>query len=156
MSRLSALIPSEENYFAWGSELLLHRAVLQAVEVFQKRGKGVSKIGQNAGCAWVRLSLPALTTRRRRFASAMPPILNPADPVPYIFMGKIEMVAPNPLACVEQKLARFVPSNPETRSANYFTRWPSGKGRRSRRTRRFCNMWRRCSTKAVTIDAQMR
>ena len=29
------LDPSEQNYFAWGSELLLHRAVWQAAEVFR-------------------------------------------------------------------------------------------------------------------------
>ena len=30
--------------------------------------------------------------------------LNPGDPEPYTFMGKIEIAAPNPLPCVSQKL----------------------------------------------------
>ena len=38
------LDPSEQNYFAWGSELLLHRAVWQAVEVFRKRSQAIPKI----------------------------------------------------------------------------------------------------------------
>jgi len=40
------MIPSEENYFAWGSELLLHRAVWQAQEVFQNGTKAYPKSGR--------------------------------------------------------------------------------------------------------------
>ena len=43
--------PSEENYFAWGSELLLHRAVWQAAEVFRNGTKAYPQVGQDAGCA---------------------------------------------------------------------------------------------------------
>ena len=46
--------------------------------------------------------------------------LNPADPEPYTFMGKIEIAAPNPLACVSQKLERFVRLQPDNAIANYF------------------------------------
>jgi tetratricopeptide (TPR) repeat protein len=45
--------------------------------------------------------------------------LNPADPEPYIFMGRIEMAAPKPLACVEPRLARFVQRQPGNSLANY-------------------------------------
>jgi len=34
--RAIELSPTEQNYFAWGSELLVHRAVWQAQQVFQK------------------------------------------------------------------------------------------------------------------------
>jgi tetratricopeptide (TPR) repeat protein len=46
--------------------------------------------------------------------------LNPADAEPYIFIGKIEMAAPNPLPCIEPRLARFVQQQPENSLANYF------------------------------------
>jgi tetratricopeptide (TPR) repeat protein len=46
--------------------------------------------------------------------------LNPADPEPYMFMGRAEMAAPNPLPCVEEKLARFVKLQPSNALANYF------------------------------------
>jgi tetratricopeptide (TPR) repeat protein len=46
--------------------------------------------------------------------------LNPADLEPYMFMGKIEVASPNPLVCVEQKLARFVELRPDDPMANYF------------------------------------
>jgi tetratricopeptide (TPR) repeat protein len=46
--------------------------------------------------------------------------LNPADPEPYTFMGKIEISAPNPLPCIEQKLARYVDQEPSNAVAKYF------------------------------------
>jgi tetratricopeptide (TPR) repeat protein len=45
--------------------------------------------------------------------------LNPADPEPYIFMGRIEMAAPKPLDCVAPRLARFVQAQPANSLANY-------------------------------------
>jgi len=45
--------------------------------------------------------------------------LNPAELEPYAFIGKVELVAPTPLPCVEQKLARFVQLQPENSLANY-------------------------------------
>jgi tetratricopeptide (TPR) repeat protein len=112
------LDPSEQNYFEWGSELLLHRAVWQALEVFEK---GAAAYPQSARM------LTALGTALfagARYDEAALRLcdasdLNPADPEPYIFMGKIEMAAPNPLTCVEPKLARFVQQQPDNSLANY-------------------------------------
>jgi tetratricopeptide (TPR) repeat protein len=46
--------------------------------------------------------------------------LNPSDPEPYSFMGRIEMASPKPLACIEPRLARFVQAQPENSLGNYF------------------------------------
>ena len=46
--RAVALNPSEQNYFAWGSELLLHRAVWQAADVFRNGRQSTSTLGQTA------------------------------------------------------------------------------------------------------------
>lgn len=112
------LDPSEQNYFEWGSELLLHRAVWQAVEVFEK---GMRAYPQSARM------LTALGTALfsgARYDEAALRLcdasdLNPADPEPYIFMGKVEMAAPNALPCVEPKLSRFVQQQPKNSRANY-------------------------------------
>jgi tetratricopeptide (TPR) repeat protein len=113
------LDPSEQNYFAWGSELLLHRAVWQAAEVFRN--------GSNAHPHSARM-LTALGTAL--FAAALydqaaaslctASDLNPSDPEPYSFMGRIEMASPKPLACIEPRLARFVQAQPENSLGNYF------------------------------------
>lgn len=112
------LNPSEKNYFEWGSELLLHRAVWQALEVFRK--------GVDAYPTSVRMQTAmgtALFAGARYDAAALrlcqASDLDPTDPNPYIFMGKIQMAAPNSLTCVESKLERFVRQEPNSSIANY-------------------------------------
>ena len=113
------LEPSEENYFAWGSELLLHRAVWQAKDVFSAGVKAYPRSARMLTALAAALFAGALYDESaQRLCEASD--LNPAAPEPYIFMGKIEISAPNPLPCVEQKLARFVELQPEDPLANYF------------------------------------
>ena len=45
--------------------------------------------------------------------------LNPEGTDGYVFMGKIQMAAPHPLACVRPRLARFVQQQPGSSEANY-------------------------------------
>jgi tetratricopeptide (TPR) repeat protein len=145
------LDPSEQNYFKWGSELLLHRAVLQAQDVFQK---GVETYPRSARM------LTALGTAL--FATAhydeaalrlcQASDLNPADPEPYTFMGKIEMAAPNPLSCVEPKLARFAESQPQNPLANYFYAMAIWKAHAA--SQQSLQQAEALLTKAVTLDAK--
>jgi tetratricopeptide (TPR) repeat protein len=147
------LDPSEQNYFEWGSELLFHRAIWQAQEVF---GKGAKAYPQSARM------LAALGTAL--FASARydeaalrlcdASDLNPADPEPYIFMGKIEMAAPNPLPCVEQKLARFVQLQPGSSVANYLYAMAIWKGQAQPADPLALQQVETLLTRAVTIDAK--
>ncbi len=46
--------------------------------------------------------------------------LNPADPIPYLFLGKMQETANNALPCVEEKLVRFAGRQPENAMANYY------------------------------------
>ena len=111
--------PSEQNYFAWGSELLLHRAVRPAVEVFGKGAEAYPKSSRMLAALGAALFASGFYDEAAlRLCSASD--LNPADPSPYIFLGKIEMAAPTPLPCVEQKLARFVQQQPTDPLANYY------------------------------------
>jgi tetratricopeptide (TPR) repeat protein len=113
------LDPSEQNYFAWGSELLLHRAVWQAAEVLANGVKAYPKsAGMLAALGTALFASARYDEAAQRLCEASD--LNPADPEPYLFMGKIEMAAPSPLPCVEEKLARFVHRQPGNALANYF------------------------------------
>ncbi len=113
------LDPSEQNYFQWGSELLFHRAVLQARVVFEEGAKAYPKSSRMLTALGGTLFASALYDEAaQRLCDASD--LNPANPEPYLFMGKIEIAAPNPLACVEQKLARFAQLQPQNSLANYF------------------------------------
>lgn len=110
---------SENNYFEWGSELLVHRAVLQAREVFQRGAESFPKSSRMLTALGASLFASALYNEAaQRLCEASD--LNPADPEPYLFMGKIEMVTPDPLPCVEQKLARFAGIEPTNALAVYY------------------------------------
>jgi tetratricopeptide (TPR) repeat protein len=112
------LDPSEENYFAWGSELLLHRAVWQAVEVFKQGSKAYPKSARMlAGLGTALFAGARYDDSAASLCSASD--LNPGDPEPYTFMGRIDIVSPNPLACVEPRLARFWQEHPTNAQANY-------------------------------------
>jgi tetratricopeptide (TPR) repeat protein len=112
------LDPSEQNYFAWGSELLLHRAVWQAAEVFRNGTKAHPKSARMLAALGTALFAGALYDDAAANLCAASD-LNPSDPEPYTFMGRIEMAAPKPLACIEPRLARFVQKQPENSLANY-------------------------------------
>jgi len=111
--------PSEDNYFAWGSELLIHRAVWQAKEVFDQ---GVKLHPQSARMLTARgaaLFAGALYDEAAQDLCKASD-LNPEIVEPYLFMGKIEIAAPNPLPCVVEKLARFEKLQPNNALASYY------------------------------------
>lgn len=112
------LDPTEQNYFDWGSELLLHRAVWQAQQVFRKGADAYPKSARMQTALGTALFAGARYDEAALHLCAASD-LNPSDPNPYIFMGKIQMAAPNSLACIEPKLARFVQQEPENSIANY-------------------------------------
>jgi tetratricopeptide (TPR) repeat protein len=145
------LDPSEQNYFEWGSELLLHRAVWQAVEVF---GNGV-KIHPKSARMLAALGTALFAGARYDEAAVRlceASDLHPADPEPYIFLGRIEMAAPTPLACIDQKLARFVQQQPGSSLANYFYAMAILKRQEQPQNQEALQQVEALLTKAVTID----
>jgi tetratricopeptide (TPR) repeat protein len=113
------LNPSEQNYFAWGTELLLHRAIKPAAEVFTKGSSAHPKSARMlAGLGAALYASGAYADAARRVCEASD--LQPADPTPYLFLGKMEKAAPDPLPCVEQKLARFARDQPANALGNYY------------------------------------
>lgn len=110
---------SEENYFAWGSELLYHRAVWQARDVFQQ---GVR--------AWPKSARMLTGLGTALFAGAFyddaaehlcqAATLEPDNPEPYLFLGRIGVAAPHPLPCVAQNLAEFHHRAPGNALADYY------------------------------------
>jgi tetratricopeptide (TPR) repeat protein len=145
--------PSEQNYFEWGSELLLHRAVWQAREVFEKGAQAYPQSARMLTALGAALFAGALYDEAAlRLCDASD--LNPADPEPYLFMGKIEVAAPNPLACVEQKLARFVAQEPGNALANYYYAMTLLKQRGQSMDSKSPEQVEAMLTKAVTLDSQ--
>jgi tetratricopeptide (TPR) repeat protein len=147
------LDPSEQNYFEWGTELLLHRAVWQAVEVFGNGAKAYPKSARMLAALGTALFAGA------RYDEAAASLckasdLNPADTEPYILLGEIQVAAPAPLPCIEQKLARFVQEQPGNSLANYFYAMAIWKRQQLPPDQRDLQQVEALLTRAVTIDAK--
>ncbi|MGB8473393.1 MAG: tetratricopeptide repeat protein [Candidatus Acidiferrum sp.] len=122
--------PSEQNYFEWGTELLLHKAAEPAVEVFSKGSRAHPNSARMlTGLGAALYSSGSWEEAARRLCAASD--LQPADPAPYLFLGKIEKATRGPLPCSEQKLARFARQQPGNALANYYyaiSLWKREKG----------------------------
>jgi len=111
--------PSEQNYFEWGSELLLHKAAEPAVEVFARGSSTHPKSARMlTGLGAALYASGSWEEAARRLCEASD--LQPADPAPYLFLGKIEKATTAPLPCSEEKLARFAQEQPGSALANYY------------------------------------
>jgi tetratricopeptide (TPR) repeat protein len=116
--RAAELNPSESNIFDWGSELLLHGAAEPAIEVFTKGNRLFPhSVGMLTalGAAWYAQGSYDQAAQRLCEASD----LDPADPEPYLFMGKMQVVESAQSEAVAQRLERFVKLQPENALANY-------------------------------------
>jgi tetratricopeptide (TPR) repeat protein len=116
--RAAALNPSEQNEFEWASDLLHHRAVAQAEEVFRK---GVDAYPTSLR---MKTGLAAALFAGSRYQEAAFQLckvsdLDPAATGPYISLGEIEVASPSTLSCVETTLERFIRLHPENATANY-------------------------------------
>jgi tetratricopeptide (TPR) repeat protein len=150
----AGLDPSEQNYFAWGSELLLHGAAAPAIEVF---GKGVrmhshsSRMLSGLGAALFMSGSAAEAAQRLCQASEV----EPASTAPYLFLGKMQEATSTPLACAEQKLARFAEMQPENALANYYYALALWKQNRGSENPKALEQARSLFQKASAIDPKL-
>jgi Flp pilus assembly protein TadD len=152
--RAAHMDPSEQNYFEWGTELLLHKAAEPAVQVFTRGSTAHPKSARMlTGLGAALYSSGSSEEAARRLCDASD--LQPADPAPYLFLGKIEMTSPTPLPCSEQKLARFAEEQPRNALANYYyavSIWKREKGSENPAG------WKQAEAlleRAVTIDPKL-
>jgi tetratricopeptide (TPR) repeat protein len=117
--RAARMYPSEQNYFDWATELLLHKAVQPAVEVFTKGSTlHPDSARMLAGLGAALYGVGSYEDAARRLCQSSD--LRPADPAPYLFLGQMEKTVSAPLPCGEEKLARFVREQPANAIANYY------------------------------------
>ncbi len=117
--RAAELRPSEPYFFDWGSELLLHRAIEPAIEVFGKGNRlfpHSERMLVGLGVAWY--SNGSYDQAAQRLCEACD--LNPDDPKAYLFLGKIQSVETTQSECSSERLARFVKLQPENALAHYY------------------------------------
>jgi len=117
--RAAELDPSEPNLFDWGTELLTHRALEPATEVFTKGNRLFPKsarmlIALGVSC-YARGSYDEAT---RSLVEASD--LAPNNPTPYLFLGRMQSVQATPSEDSVERLRRFAQLQPDNALANYY------------------------------------
>ena len=116
--RATQIEPSERNYFSWAVELLVHRAVQPAIEVFTRGSEKYPSSGRMLeGLGAALYASGSYDKAAERMCAASD--LNPHDDRPYLLLVKMVQSAPQALPCAEQKLERFVHDQPANALANY-------------------------------------
>jgi tetratricopeptide (TPR) repeat protein len=117
--RAAELDPSEAHLFDWGAELLKHRAADQAVEVFTNGHRLFPRSTRMLlGLAVALYSRGSYDQAERRFFEAAD--LNPSDPAPYMFLGKISNGPITESSGFAERLERFARLQPDNAWANYY------------------------------------
>ena len=117
--RAAEIDPSEPFLFDWGSELLLHHAPEPAIEVFSKGNSRYPKSARMLiGLGAAAFARGANEQAVQRMCEASD--LNPVDPTPYRFLGKMLRAGNRPSQDEIDKLQRFVKLQPQNAEANYY------------------------------------
>jgi tetratricopeptide (TPR) repeat protein len=117
--RAAELDPNEPNLFDWGADLLLHRALEPATEVFAKGNRLFPRsvrILVGLGVSWYARGSYDQAAQRLCEASD----LNPDDPNPYLFLGKMLIADAAQSEGSVERLARFARLQPDNALANYY------------------------------------
>ncbi len=116
--RAAEMQPTEPHLFSWGAELLLHHASEPAIEVFAKGhrlypqssrmmlGLGAAQYAQRSSEEAARIFMKACD-------------LNPADPTPYLFLGRLQVTEERVPPGWADRMKRFVTLYPENAMAHY-------------------------------------
>jgi tetratricopeptide (TPR) repeat protein len=117
--RAADLQPNEAHLFGWGADLLLHRAIEPAIEVFTKGHKLYpDSVRMLLGLSVATYDQGAMEQGKKLLLEACD--LNPADPTAYLFLGTIlqtEKIEPPGWA---DKFKRFAELHPENALAHYY------------------------------------
>jgi len=122
--------PSESNLFDWGSELLLHRTLDPAVEVFERASQ------QYPNSARLAIGLGMALYSRGNYDDAVKALLkatniNPSDPRGYYFLSKAYNSSPGQADEVTEHFRRFAELQPQDGRALYYYAMSLWKGRRA-------------------------
>ena len=118
-ARATELDPSEANYFAWGTELLLHRAIWQAADVFAKGAKAYpASVRLRTGWGAALFAGANYDEAAAKICEASD--LDPSAREPYLFAGQIALASPSIGGCMGKTLERFLSLRPDDAEANYF------------------------------------
>jgi len=122
--------PSESNLFDWGSELLLHRTLGPAVDVFQKATERYPTSPR------LMVGLGVALYSRGNYDEAVTALLkgadlNPSDARCYLFLSRAYDSSPSQAQAVIQRFRRFAELEPGNAHALYYYAMSLWKGKRA-------------------------
>jgi tetratricopeptide (TPR) repeat protein len=122
--------PSESNLFDWASELLLHRTLDPAVDVFTQATTRYPKSARLA------IGLGMAYYARGNYDDAVKSLLhgadlNPSDPDCYLFLSKAYNSSPGQAEDVIARFRRFSELQPSNAKAHYYYAMSLWKGKRA-------------------------
>jgi tetratricopeptide (TPR) repeat protein len=122
--------PSESNLFDWASELLLHRTLEPAIEIFRQAAQRYPNSPRIA------IGLGIALYSRGNYDDAVKSLLraadlSPSDPRCYFFLSKAYDSSPSQADEVIQRFARFSELQPNSAHAFYYYAMSLWKGRRA-------------------------
>jgi tetratricopeptide (TPR) repeat protein len=122
--------PSESNLFDWASELLLHRTLEPAIDVFRRSAQRYPNSVRMA------IGLGIALYSRGSYDDAVKSLLraadlSPSDPRCYFFLSKAYDSSPGQADDVIQRFARFSQLQPDNAQAFYYYAMSVWKGKRS-------------------------
>lgn len=120
--------PSEQNIFAWGSELLLHRTYEPAIEVFRA---GTQRYPNSVR---LQIGLGMALYARGLYEGAMTALmraidLRPTDPHGYAFLFRAYESSPRQASEVIQHFQRYAQLEPDNAKAQYYYAMSLWKGK---------------------------
>jgi tetratricopeptide (TPR) repeat protein len=122
--------PSEANLFDWASELLLHRTLEPAIEIFRKSAEAYPNSPR------VAIGLGIALYSRGNYDEALQSLLraadlSPSDPRCYFFLSKAYDSSPNQADQVIERFRRFSELEPGNANAYYYYAMSLWKGKRA-------------------------
>jgi tetratricopeptide (TPR) repeat protein len=146
--------PSESNLFDWASELLLHRTLEPAIEVFKQ---ATARYPNSPRLA---IGLGITLYSRGNYDEAVKALLrgadlSPSDPRCYLFLSKAYDSSPSQADEVIQRFRRFSELQPNDARASYYFAMSLWKGKRTQDPDLDLHQIESLLKRAVTLDPKL-
>ncbi|HKV62205.1 MAG TPA: tetratricopeptide repeat protein [Candidatus Acidoferrum sp.] len=146
--------PSESNLFDWGSELLLHRTLGPAVEVFQQASARYPTSQRMV------VGLGMALYARGNYDDAVKALLgaadlNPTEPNCYFFLSRAYDSSPSQADEVTQRFHRFAELQPNNARALYYYAMSLWKGKRAQDPGLDLNQIESLLSKSLALDPKL-
>jgi len=146
--------PSESNLFDWGSELLLHRTLGPAVEIFQQASERYPSSQR------LMIGLGMALYARGNYDDAVKSLLkaadlNPSDPGCYFFLSRAYDSSPGQADEAIQRFRRFAELQPNNARALYYYAMSLWKGKRAQDPSLDLHQIESLLTKSLALDPKL-